>query len=171
MNTPSTKSTMVYAVAVLAAFPASSNLDDMFARYYSQDIYQQQFADSTLVPCSVLNRRSDILQAIEALRKEYANPDWDGYGANPVNERSIESAAQFVNALPETIEEPYVGCDADGFVYLEWYHDPANQCLITFSDDGQIICNLASNNITHDRTYPFDEALNVYKMIQKVAHA
>lgn len=171
MNTPSTKSTMVYAVAVLAAFPASSNLDDMFARYYSQDIYQQQFADSTLVPCSVLNRRSDILQAIKDLPREFGLPDWDGYGANAVLIRSIEYAAQFANALPETIEVPHVGCDADGFVCLEWYHDSSNQCLITFSDDGQIICNLVSNNIPHDHAYQFDEAPDVCKMIQKVAHA
>lgn len=170
MNTPSTKSTMIYTVAALAALPVCLNTDDRFAKYYSQDIYQHQFLDSTLVPCSIFNRRSDILQSIEALRKEYAKSDWDGYGANPVSDCSIESAAQFVNILPETIEEPYVGCDADGFAYLEWYHDSANQCLITFSDDRQIICNLTSNNIPHDHAYPFDEAADVCKMIQKVAH-
>lgn len=170
MNTPVKTSTMIYTVAALAAAPVCPIPDDMFARYYSQDIHQQVVA-STLVPCSIFNRHDNILQAIKDLPLEYGNPDWDGYGANAVLTRSIEYASQFVNSLPEEIEVPHVGCDADGFVYLEWYHDLANQCLITFSDDGQIICNLASNNIPHDRAYTFDEALNVYKMIQKVANA
>lgn len=169
MNTPAATPTMICTMAALAALPLCPNPDDRFARYYSQDIYQQQFADSTLVPCSILNRRSDILQSIEALRKEYAKSDWDGYGANPVSHQSIHHALCFVSHLPDTIEEPDVGCDADGEVTLEWYHDRNSQCLLTFGSDATIYCNQMAKGARVAAQYRLSDFDRIMSFVYEVA--
>ena len=169
MNTPATTSTVICAAA-LAALPTGSNPNDLFAKYYLQDIYQRPVAYSPLVPCSIFNRRDNILADIKSLPNEYGKANWDGYDANAVINHSIESASRFVYNLPETIEEPDVSCDADGFVCLEWYHDSANQCLITFSDDDQIFCNLVSHAERTDKTYASHDTPAVCNNILKVAN-
>ena len=169
MNTPVKTSTMIYTVAALATAPASPNPDDLFARYYSQDIHQQVVA-STLLPYGIFNSSSNILAAIKSLPNEYGEANWDGCDANPVSKNSIDLASRFVDILPEAIKEPDVGVDPDGFVCFEWYHDSENQCLITFSDDDQIFCNLVSNNDRHDKTYLFDDVFELCQKILKVAH-
>ena len=175
MNTPSVTSKALCA-ATLLTFPSDAVWSDnnSFLRMPSTPIYTfqdtQKVTEQTL-PCSILNNRKNILDAIESLANEYSEANWDGNGANPVSQSSLKAAKRFVEILSATIEEPDVGVDADGFVYLEWYHDSKNQCLVSFSDDAQhAFCNLVVNNLRHDETYRIDEATELYQKILKVAH-
>ena len=171
MNTSNPASKAICA-ATLLAIPAYSDWNDKFSQYSMtpiQTTYLNQSQDGTLAPCSILNRRRNILQAIKALKEEFAKPDWDGYGANPVSQFSIQHALFFVDRLPDTIEEPDVGCDADGEVTLEWYHDRDNQCLLTFGSDTTIYCNQMANGARVAAQYRLADFNRIMSFVYEVA--
>lgn len=171
MNSPTPASKAICA-ATLLVIPAYSDWNDKLSQYSTtpiQTTYLSQPQDGTLAPCSILNRRDNILQALEELRKEYAKPDWDGYGANPVSHQSIHNALCFVSHLPDTIEEPDVGCDADGEVTLEWYHDRDSQCLLTFGSDATIYCNQMANGARVAAQYRLADFDRIMSFVYEVA--
>jgi hypothetical protein len=51
---------------------------------------------------------------------KYTVDDWDGYGAEPVTEQTIDSARLFLVLLPVDWREPDLAPGADGTIGLEW---------------------------------------------------
>lgn len=47
-------------------------------------------------------------------------PDWDGYGANPMNEKSAEYACEFLNKLPPNILHPELVPEPTGDLTMVW---------------------------------------------------
>ncbi len=145
-KTAKTSTALCAGTAVLLAVPAWSDWND----YRSSSrmttlpsLYREvAYPDETLfASCSVLNHGKNITAAVKALSINYSSPGWDGYGAKPASELSIQYALRFVSRLRSTIEEPDVGIDADGEVTLEWYHNRDNRCILTFGTNGTIYCN------------------------------
>lgn len=55
---------------------------------------------------------------------EAANPNWDGYGAKPVDPLAYRQAERFLVALPTTTPVPDVSVDPDGEVSISWNIEP-----------------------------------------------
>lgn len=47
-------------------------------------------------------------------------PNWDGYGARSIDQRTYLQAERFLGALPTTIPVPEVSVDPDGEVAISW---------------------------------------------------
>jgi hypothetical protein len=79
-----------------------------------------------------------VVQAIQALADLSTN--WDSYGSNAVDRRSIEYAVRRIRQIStKTTAEPRVACTATGFVTLTWEWNRDLQCLeIEFLIDGRI---------------------------------
>src|SRR5262245_51649772 len=52
--------------------------------------------------------------------EECREPDWDGHGALPVSQKSLDDAYRVLDSLPLGLPLPSVGADPDGQVTLEW---------------------------------------------------
>jgi hypothetical protein len=79
--------------------------------------------------------------AIAELRRlelEASRPNWDGYGALPLDPRSAEQAFRFIQALPTTVPVPDVSADPDGEVDLLWQIDPKNTISVSVGPTGQL---------------------------------
>jgi hypothetical protein len=60
--------------------------------------------------------RADILSGFDG----YKTADWDGYGAEPISQETIDAAREFLTLIPNTLGDPEIAPGADGTVDLEW---------------------------------------------------
>jgi len=65
-------------------------------------------------------------------------PNWDGYGAEPVTHDAYLSAYRFLEALPLGIPAPSIGAEPDGHITLEWYHSPRQVLSVSVSPDCEL---------------------------------
>ena len=93
-----------------------------------------------------MGNNSDTVLKLKTLSVEFSEPGWDGYGAEPASERSVGRSISLVESLLDFRFKPYVGVDPDGFVFLEWYRDRNDQCLVTVSDDGKVFLDMTSGD-------------------------
>jgi len=80
-------------------------------------------------------------EAHEALREaatEAGSPNWDGYGAQPVQAQAIVNATRFLRSLPSTVPNPDVAVDPDGEVSFEWSSGPARAFSVSVGN-GDIV--------------------------------
>ena len=80
------------------------------------------------------NKISNLINEIELDHKE---KDWDGYGANPVNIKSLNYAGEFLRRLEMAVPLPSGGCEPSGRVGIEWVTDKM-RLSVAFNDDGSI---------------------------------
>lgn len=65
-------------------------------------------------------------------------PDWDGYGAQPIQREVVMLGHEFLRALPIGISAPTVGAEPDGHLTFEWYKSPHWTVSISMSPDGNL---------------------------------
>ena len=63
---------------------------------------------------------SRITEALLQVKKEYADDNWDGYGAKRIDEKSFENALRFAWSLPSSIPEPETDVVPAGEVVFTW---------------------------------------------------
>ncbi len=120
--------------------------------------------------CNVLNGRNVVMNALFGLPGKYRHADWDGYGAEPLSESAWKCACTFAWAMPVTMEAADVGVDADGDVTFEWFHSKDEQCLLTFSSDGKVYCNVKSGESRTVAVRLAHETDKIIKIVCEVAN-
>ena len=60
--------------------------------------------------------------------------NWDSYGANPINPRSVELAARIARAFPEKQHLAMVPT-CDGYVQVEWHQDGEDVEIEVWAED------------------------------------
>lgn len=55
---------------------------------------------------------------------ECNTPNWDGYGALPVEPLTVVNTYDFIEALPLGTPLPSITAEPDGSIALEWYRHP-----------------------------------------------
>jgi len=71
-------------------------------------------------------------------REEASSPNWDGYGALPMNAQSFQQALTFLRALPTTTPTPSVSVDPDGEVDLLWHETPTRTLSVSIGPKGRL---------------------------------
>ncbi len=70
--------------------------------------------------------------------KECREPNWDGYGAQPVSNETCHLAYEFLEALPLGTPAPSIGAEPDGHLTVEWYRSPQRTLSVSISSDGEL---------------------------------
>ena len=70
--------------------------------------------------------------------QECGSGDWDGYGALPVEARTLANALDVVSALPHGTPMPSPGAEPDGHLTLEWYRSPDWPLSVSISPDNTL---------------------------------
>jgi hypothetical protein len=123
------------AVDVLDATPSAEGFSD-------ESVYlQERFAE-------VRNARDisrywsatldEALDNLALLKQECAEPGWDGYGAQPVNEETLERVVAFLRALPENVPVPDLVPEPDGEVSVEWQNGPRRVFSVSIGPHGRL---------------------------------
>jgi hypothetical protein len=77
---------------------------------------------------------SELLQTV----KESCEPNWDGYGAEPVCDITYHLTHQFLKALPLGTPAPSIGAEPDGHLTVEWYRSPRRTLSVSISPEGDL---------------------------------
>lgn len=70
--------------------------------------------------------------------KECREPNWDGYGALPINAETYRLTYEFLEALPLGAPAPSIGAEPDGHLTVEWYQSPQRTLSVSVSPDGEL---------------------------------
>ena len=69
---------------------------------------------------------------------EAAAPNWDGYGALPVEGNTYELAKSFLRALPRLLPDPDIAVDPDGEVTFRWICAAREVVAASLRGDGRL---------------------------------
>ncbi len=87
--------------------------------------------------------------------RECRTSNWDGYGAEAIQEETYRQAYRFLEALPLGIPAPTVGAEADGHLTLEWYKNPERVLSVSISPNGMIYYAALIGSSKRSGTEPF----------------
>jgi len=76
----------------------------------------------------------ELAQTVEECRE----PNWDGYGAQPVSDITYQLAQKFLVALPLGTPRPSIGAEPDGHLTVEWYRSPRRTLSVSISSEGEL---------------------------------
>jgi len=103
-------------------------------------------------------RRLDLGQAIE----DASAPNWDGYGASPVDEGALFAARAFLEALPSSWPDPDISVDPDGEIAFEWSRGPLRVFAVSVGTAGiASYAGLFGDSRTHGRETRPERILSV----------
>jgi len=74
-------------------------------------------------------------QELDEVFRETLAPDWDGYGALPVEKETFLITKKFLILLPLYVNPPNISAEPDGNLTLEWYSSP--EWLFSLSIDSK----------------------------------
>ena len=101
----------------------------------------------------------NVITSLLDIYKECSAPNWDGYGAHPINEETYEEAFKIIDSLPLFIEMPDIVCEPTGEIAFEW--NKGRDQIFVVSVGGKHKINYAgifTGNKTHGSEY-FEESL------------
>ena len=75
----------------------------------------------------------ELLKTFEECRE----PNWDGYGARPVLDRTYQLAQKFLEALPPGAPS-IVGAEPDGHLTVEWHRSSQRTLSVSISPNGEL---------------------------------
>ncbi len=107
---------------------------------------------------SVLGHQEAFEELVEVW-KECRNPDWDGYGALPVEQVTYQSAYALIESLPLGFPRPSISAQPDGQLTFEWYRTPTRTLSISIDPDGFIHYAVLFGSETHFGTVPILDGL------------
>lgn len=81
-----------------------------------------------------LEKRKGLSETVEECRE----PNWDGYGAQPVCDETYRFAYEFLTALPLDTPAPSVGAEPDGHLTVEWYRSLERTLSVSIGTDGNL---------------------------------
>lgn len=85
-----------------------------------------------------LEKRKGLFDELFETFEECREPNWDGYGAQPVSDETYRLAYEFLTALPLDTPAPSVGAEPDGHLTVEWYRSPERTLSVSISADGDL---------------------------------
>ncbi len=85
-----------------------------------------------------LDKGEGVFEELLKTFEECREPNWDGYGAQPVSEETYRLALQFLQSLPIGMAAPSVGAEPDGHLTVEWYRTPRRTLSVSITSDGEL---------------------------------
>ncbi len=79
-----------------------------------------------------------ITQQLCELAEARSDDNWDGYGADALDQSTFRQAYIFAEALPPGIAVPHVGAEPDGSICFEWYKNPRRTLSVSVTADAEL---------------------------------
>jgi hypothetical protein len=105
----------------------------------------------------------DTVDRLQQIFDQY--PDWDGYGANPVNAESFWRSYHFVIKMPDDVEKPELVPEPDGDVVMVWTKDGRHVCIVGIEPTGKLIIAVPGDRQMY---WPISTKYELYAFLQSV---
>src|SRR3989337_366884 len=109
-----------------------------------------------------------VFEELSQVFEQCRDPNWDGYGAQPVSEETYRLARQFLAALPLSPPLPSIGAEPDGQITVEWHRSPQRTLSVSISSDGELHFAALLGSAKTYGTEPFTGA--VPKVVADLIH-
>ncbi|HLE63593.1 MAG TPA: hypothetical protein VI750_10650 [Pyrinomonadaceae bacterium] len=109
-----------------------------------------------------------VFEELSQVFEQCRDPNWDGYGAQPVSEETYRLARQFLAALPLSPPLPSIGAEPDGQIIVEWHRSPQRTLSVSISSDGELHFAALLGSAKTYGTEPFTGA--VPKIVADLIH-
>ena len=103
----------------------------------------------------------DTVDRLQQIFDQY--PDWDGYGANPVNAESFWRSYHFVIKMPDDVEKPELVPELDGDVVMVWTKDGRHVCIVGIEPTGKLVISVARDRQMY---WPISTKYELYAWLQ-----
>ena len=87
------------------------------------------------------------LGRLDKVYNECSEPNWDGYGAEPILHKAYLEAQKLLRMIPPSFPEPEILAEPSGYVGLEWYKE--RSCVFVVSLGGNNVITYAGLFITN----------------------
>jgi len=94
-----------------------------------------QLEDSEML----FGRKRKLINEINEIMEECSEPDWDGEGAESIDDGAVYRAMLFIRALPSSLPLPEPSPEPDGSVSLDWIVSPYRLLSVSFSSNNRIV--------------------------------
>lgn len=99
-----------------------------------------------------------ITQALINILEECAYPNWDGYGAVPIDKESYHESLRFIQDLPKSLPSPEVTIEPDGEIAFEWSNNKRRIFSVSIGRNGELTyAGLYGYNKAHGTEFFGDE--------------
>lgn len=118
-------------------------------------------------PMALENREGlfdEMFETVEECRKT----NWDGYGAQPIQDETYRFTYEFLTALPRDTPSPSMGAEPDGHLTVEWFRSPERTLSVSISADGDLHFSALLGFTKAYGTEPFEG--EVPKIISDLIH-
>ena len=80
----------------------------------------------------------EVIQKLNNIYEDCSQPNWDGYGAKPIDIETYYESQRFINCLPESLPYPEVTPDPDGEVSFEWFKNSKRIFSVSIGRNGEL---------------------------------
>lgn len=106
------------------------------AEYVAQEALQDR---ERLYESSALGTvMNSVTHQLCELAEARSSDNWDGYGAEAIDQNTFRQAYIFAEALPPGITVPHVGAEPDGCICFEWYKSPRRTLSVSVTPDADL---------------------------------
>ena len=78
------------------------------------------------------------LKQLEEVFAECSQPNWDGYGAQPVHKLTYQKTEELLESLPSSVDTPDISADPDGELAIEWRYGRERLLSISVALNGRL---------------------------------
>jgi len=87
---------------------------------------------------ALFGEKAAALSQLKLLADECKEDNWDGYGANAIDEGAVFFAARFVRALPEDLPVPEFAAEPEGSISLDWIKARNHMFTVSVAADNRL---------------------------------
>lgn len=77
-------------------------------------------------------------EELGAVWDECRSADWDGFGAQPVDNDTLRNTYRLLESLPLGFPIPSIGSEPDGSMTLEWHRSARRTLSVSVAPDGNL---------------------------------
>lgn len=80
---------------------------------------------------ALFGARRRALDQLALIADESTRPNWDGYGAKPIDPWAVQIGERIIRSLPEDFPVPELGAEPDGSLALEWIESRYRRLILS----------------------------------------
>lgn len=123
-----------YSAAVALSRPRSAvSAEAESVRLNASVVVEQVYRSMAL-----FGPKAALISSLSTLAEECSEPNWDGYGAEPVSSRALRRAEDLIASLPDDLPLPECAIEPDGYVSLDWMPAPYRTLTVSIGKSDRV---------------------------------
>lgn len=118
----------------------------------------------------VFGDRDESRRELTVLQQTCQVPNWDGFAALPVSQKTLDKASRFLDNLPVNCPAPSIGAEPDGAITLEWHRSARCTVSVSVSEDDRVdfAAVFGSNSVYGTTSFVLEVPETILDLIRQV---